>query len=240
MPDPKDRYYSAFAAAITFIVPHIERYLIRMMSRAKHEIDDEQVVLDMQAFSSQEAEHTKGHERLNAVILSQMSDKGRAQLEEISQELAEDYRYFLNTKTLNFNLAYAEGFESMTCAMAMWSFQHATYESLGTGWRELIEWHLAEEIEHRTVAFDVYHAFRGNWLHRVVFGSYAQYHLVKYLLRFGQCFLDEYESSGSQPSVLRLRGFSLVARYAKTLLPWYSPHRLQIDARITEVLAKYA
>ncbi|CAM3646834.1 metal-dependent hydrolase [Parendozoicomonas haliclonae] len=240
MPDLKDKYYAAFTSAVTFIAPNIERYLIRMMSRAKAEIKDPQVLDDLLTFSQQEAAHTKGHEQLNEILLARMSEKGRERVKAINDQMAEDYRRFLNTRSLNFNLAYGEGFESVTCAIGLWAFQHRTFEGLTDGWRELIEWHLAEEVEHRTVAYDVYHGFKGHWLHRITFSTYAQLHLLKYIVRFGRCFMEEYDFPGDEKSVFKQYFWSLLRHYLKTVPPWYSPRKLKIDPAINRLLEKFS
>ncbi|MEC8427119.1 MAG: metal-dependent hydrolase [Pseudomonadota bacterium] len=171
MPDPQDRAYSAMCCALTIIVPHLERYLIRTMKTGLKEVTDPALLQDMKDFSSQEANHFRNHDALNELLRNKLSDKARDELIQTEADLIEDYRRFSNTKSLRFNLAYAEGFESATCALSLWGFEHETFKTLHDGWEELIEWHLAEEIEHRTVAFVAYHALGGNNAHRMIWGT---------------------------------------------------------------------
>jgi len=240
MPDPTDKYYSALTCALTIIAPEIERYLIRTMKRAKNEISNTRVLQDLKDFSDQEANHFRNHDKLNEILRGKLSDKNRERLQQAEADLVEDYRRFSNTKSLNFNLAYAEGFESATCALSVWGFEHSLFEALDPSWKGLIEWHLAEEIEHRTVAFDVYHAFKGSYLHRLVFGTYAQGHLVKYIVRIAECFMDEFEHEGVQKNVFTRHFWTLTSKVLSILSPWYSPHKIKLDGRIDEVLARYA
>ena len=240
MPDRSDRFYSAFTCAITIIAPHIERYLIRTMSKVRTVIDDEMLKQDLLLFSQQEASHFQNHDRLNEVLYSKLSESGRKQLAAIEQALDADYQRFTREKSLNFNLVYAEGFESATCAMSLWAFRYQTFKALDKEWAELIEWHLAEEVEHRTVAYDAYHGYKGSYGHRMIFGTYAQYHLMKYLLRLGRCFLSEFNHKGNDRNILKSESLSLLKYLLNTLTPWYSPHKLEIDPAFKKVLNRYA
>ena len=239
-PDAGDKLYSAFLCAVSIIAPQIERYLIRTMSRAKQEIKDPDVLDDLLKFSQQEANHFRAHDELNELLRTKLSEENRKKLLSQEARLEEDYRYFSNTRSLNFNLSYAEGFESATCAISIWGFKNNTMKNIDDRWKGIMEWHLAEEIEHRTVAYDIYHAFKGHYLHRIFFSTYAQAHLFKYLFRFAQCFWNELETHEKRKSVFRQYFWSLLGQYMSTLPPWYSPHRLVIDDRIHTILSKYS
>lgn len=240
MPDITDKYYSALTCAVTMIAPHIERYLIRTMKRAKNEISDKLVLQDLNDFCGQEANHFRNHDKLNEILRGKLSGKNQQQLQQIEDDLIEDYRRFSNTKSLSFNLVYAEGFESATCGLSMWAFEINAFEALDPNWCSLIEWHLAEEIEHRTVAFYVYHALKGNYPHRLIFGTYSQMHLLKYLVRFAKCFMAEFEHEGSEKNIIKQQLWPLLRKLLYTLMPWYSPHKIIISKRIDTILAKYS
>ncbi|WP_062269686.1 metal-dependent hydrolase [Endozoicomonas arenosclerae] len=239
-PDQTDKLYSGFLCAVSIVAPQIERYLIRTMSRAKQEIQDPEVLDDLLKFSQQEANHFRSHDELNDLLRSKLSEKNRQKLLKHEASLTEDYRYFSNTRSLNFNLAYAEGFESATCAISVWGFKNDTLNNIHPDWKGIMEWHLAEEIEHRTVAFDVYHTFKGHYLHRLFFSSYAQIHLLKYLYRFALCFWEELEITEKNKSVFRKYFWSLLGHYLATIPPWYSPHKLKVDDRVNLILSKYS
>ena len=175
LPDATDKYYSALSCAITIVAPHIERYLIRTMRQAQQHIRCSELRQMVQDFSSQEANHFRNHDRLNAILRQQLSEDSRHMLKKAETQLEEDYAKFGKSRSLKFNLAYAEGFEAATCALSLWSFQHKTTQTLDPEWRSLLDWHLAEEIEHRTVAFDLYHHLGGNYSHRLIWATYAKH-----------------------------------------------------------------
>ena len=102
----------------------------------------------------QEAQHFRQHRVLNDILRGCHSEY--AGLQAIEDRMEADYQYFTKTKSLKFNLAYAEGFEAATCALARNSLQYVDMEAEPCGIGRLLSWHLTEEIEHRTVTFNIY------------------------------------------------------------------------------------
>ncbi len=49
---------------------------------------------------------------------------------------------------------------------------------------------MAEEIEHRTVAFNVYEQLVGSYFYRILAGTWSQWHYVSNLRRFARCLAD--------------------------------------------------
>ncbi|MCV6623663.1 MAG: metal-dependent hydrolase [Cellvibrionaceae bacterium] len=240
MPDTQDAMYSAFSCSVTILSPHIERYLIRVMRSCLSEIKDEKLQALVKAFCGQEASHFKNHDRLNEILRAKMSEAGRQKLQKAEAQLDADYARFFKEKDLLFNLAYAEGFESATCAMSLWAFEHNTLANSQKAWKDIIEWHLAEEIEHRSVAYDVYKYFGGSYRHRLIWGSYGQWHLYKYLQRFGRIFLSEFPERVQTRHVLKQRGKPLLWQLLKTLSPSYSPHNVAVPKGLKGLLTQYS
>ncbi|BFM16371.1 hypothetical protein R50073_25540 [Maricurvus nonylphenolicus] len=240
IPDLEDINYSSLSFATSIIAPHIERYIIRSMRKALQAIDNPSLREDIKAFASQEASHLHQHDKMNKTLRQKLSPEAQKNLAQAEDDLSSDYNRFSKSKSLKFNLAYAEGFESATCALSLWAFEHQTFKTLESRWQSLLEWHLAEEIEHRTVAFDAFHALGGQYSYRLLWGSYAQLHLVRYLLRFAQCYKQTITPPIGNKNILKQHRWSLIRKIAKTVLPGYSPHNLEIDKRINDTLAKYS
>jgi predicted metal-dependent hydrolase len=169
--------------ALSFTLPYLEPYLIRTMRSAAKRVDDPELRSDMKAFSSQEAQHYRNHARINDIVRSQLSSGAASDLRSLEDELEADYRRYSDERTLAFNLAYAEGFESMTFAFARSVFSDRPLDDILPEWADLITWHLAEEVEHRTVTFDAYERIVGRYPHRVAVGTWAQGHFLRSLLR---------------------------------------------------------
>ncbi len=138
---------SLFIAAFSLTMPYLEPYLIRMMLEARDSVDDENLLEDMQRFCQQEGNHYRNHARINEIIRAKFNDKTTNDLVRIERELKADYEKFLKQESLAFNLAYAEGFEAMTCAAAMAGASNKSPVKISRGWDELMDWHGLEEIE---------------------------------------------------------------------------------------------
>lgn len=183
LPVPDNPSRSCEFLALSFTLPYLEPYLIRTMRVAAKQVDDPMLRADMKAFSGQEAQHFQNHARVNDIVRNQLSASTAKAMRKLEDDLDADYRRFSDTKSLAFNLAYAEGFEAMTFALARSVMTMSEAQDADPAWANLIAWHLAEEVEHRTVTFDAYQAVIGRYVHRVAVGSWAQMHFLRYLLR---------------------------------------------------------
>lgn len=237
---PKLPRISLFIAAFSLTMPYLEPYLIRMMLKAKEKVSDEKLLEDMSLFSQQEGNHFRNHARINEIVRGKFDADTAARLLAIEHELKADYAHFLNDKTLGYNLAYAEGFEAMTCAVALGAAQRGRPPKgfISDGWRELLDWHGLEEIEHRTVAFDVYQHVVGSYFQRVYQGVKAQIHYLGYIHKFYKV-------------MLRAKGFRVYPyiplfivgggfRYINTFFPWYNPANYKIPDDLDERLTEYS
>jgi len=153
----------AFNAASTTL-PHLEPYLNRLIRRAKEQLPAAQNALreDIDLFVRQEANHYRRHQRHNAMLYQ----SGYTRLHEFEERLRADHEKSLSEKSLRFNIAYAEGFESLGIIYTVFFFERIDDLLRDADHRvtRLWQWHLAEEFEHRTVCHDVYRAlFGGYW-----------------------------------------------------------------------------
>lgn len=220
---------------LSLLLPYLEPYLIRTMKKARERITDPDLLADVENFSAQEGQHYRQHIRFNrALRLS-----GCSGLEDLEKKLEEDYLRFSRTRSLRFNLAYAEGFEALTTAFALFSLEGPD-ELLGhSPGEELLRWHAIEELEHRTVAFDVYEHVFGGYFYRLFVGLFAQWHFLRFVRRTVR---DMKESS---PDILARHGGRegrrrrrrtdsdvirrFLPRVLKTYLPWYTPHDIVLS-----------
>lgn len=229
---------SLFIAAFSLTMPYLEPYLIRMMLKAADKVSDIELLEDMKRFAQQEGNHYRNHARINKIIRSRFDDATASQLLRIEGELKADYDRFLETKSLRFNLAYAEGFEAMTCAAALAGGDRRQARGITPGWAELLDWHALEEIEHRTVAFDTYNEVEGSYPYRIARGAWAQAHYLYFIHRFYRIML---RAKGFR--VYPYIPFFLLAggvRYLNTFMPWYNPANYKIPADLKARLAHYS
>lgn len=167
------------------LLPYLEPYLIRAMREALPRIESPELREDVQRFCAQEGQHDREHARANAAIRKQ--SPGFARLAEIEREIAAEYAAFTRERSLRFHLAYAEGFEALTAAQSRTQFDEGVFERMTGPLRDLMEWQVMEELEHRTVAFDVYQAIFGGYWYRLVVGVWAQWHFLSRSFRLTRC-----------------------------------------------------
>lgn len=223
--------------ALSLTLPHLEPYLVRTLRSALEHVRDPALAADVRAFCAQEAQHHRGHARVNAVIREKLGARTAARLAAIEAALEADYRRFGAERSLAFNLGYAEGFEAMTCAMALARLEDPEPPTRVGPWQELWSWHLAEEIEHRTVAFDVFEHVVGSYPRRVALALAAQAHFFRYLDRLHRVLVAHHGRRRRVPYVPRMlrAGFG---RYLRTFAPGYDPAAVETPAAVAEILAR--
>lgn len=147
--------------ALSFFAPPFERYIVAGLRQAMPRIVDHAVAEEADAFLRQEAQHARAH-RLHVAALT----KQYPGLAEVSAEIERHFDHLLETKSLEFHLAYAADIEATFTPMFNVWLRHR--DSLfGNGdprVASLFLWHLVEEIEHRSSAYVVYNAVvRDRW-----------------------------------------------------------------------------
>jgi predicted metal-dependent hydrolase len=232
--------------AIGIVPAHIEPYLIKVLRQARERLDPLQhpdLIHDIDTFIKQEAQHLKLHSNLNKVI----RDDGYEGMLAFEEAYAADYARFLSKKSLQWNMAYCEGFEALGSSVAQGMVDGIVFESLGQADPrpvELWKWHLAEEYEHRDVAFRTYHALYGHhpvraWLYRVYGFFTAGRHIGSHVTKVYTYLRRTDGSTEKRPQpVLKSSPGSLKSLLA-VLSPFYDPARLPPPKHLEQVLAQY-
>lgn len=241
-----DHQQSFALIAGSLLLPHLEPYLIRSMKAAEKHVTDPKILDDLKRFAAQEGQHYRMHMKFNATIRR----SGFPGLEALEKELSDDYHRFTKTKSLRFNLAYAEGFEALTMNAIKQIMEPDGFgEDLST-FMQMVEWHFVEELEHRTVAFDVYDHVCGGYFYRLFVGIWAQWHFTRWIRRAAAYMLE----MNPQPPKRDAKqtgenGMAKLPKRASILdslsaiwhiyLPNYNPHKLTIAPGIQRLADKY-
>ncbi|MFT7244483.1 MAG: putative metal-dependent hydrolase [Candidatus Azotimanducaceae bacterium] len=156
-------------------MPYLEPYLIRTMRAARPLIDDEVLQAELDLYVKQEATHYKQHRRFNDTL----REKGYVCIDDLESRLAKDYEELESTRSLKFNLAYAEGFESMALALGEMLIEdrNELFAGAAPSVTSLVLWHFVEEIEHKNVAYDVFDYLHGSYVWRMFGLVYATGHI---------------------------------------------------------------
>lgn len=231
----------------SLILPYLEPYLIRIMKQARPILEERApgLLVDVDVFNRQEANHYKLHAAYNRVLFTQYPG-----LDVFDAEIKADFERFLAEESLEWNLAYCEGFECSGLISSEFFLQEIddALEGADPAVRELWSWHLAEEFEHRNVTHDVLATVAPGWLHRLrgfrAFGEHLQgftarvsAHLMAIDRERGR--IDDATLATSRPFAKR-EGRFFRPRILKILMPWYSPHPRVARAPTREVLDAYS
>lgn len=230
----------------SLLLPHLEPYLIRSMKAAQKHVTDPKLLDDLKRFAAQEGQHYRMHMKFNASIRR----AGFPGLEALEKELSADYHRFTDTKSLRFNLAYAEGFEALTMNAIKGMLGPNGFGDDLPPFMQMIEWHFVEELEHRTVAFDVYDHVCGGYVYRLVVGIRAQWHFTRWIRRVAAYMLETSpppkRATGTRAAP---RSANLAARASalwkqlpallRIYLPNYTPHDVAIAPGIQALADKY-
>ncbi len=242
--DPEQSY---LVLGLSLLLPYLEPYLIRTMKEAKKHISDPGLLDDLERFSAQEGQHYRQHNLLNESIRLQ----GFPKLPELEKKLDADYREFSKSRSLRFNLAYAEGFEALTTASARFSFERGGDPNLHPSVSALFQWHLIEELEHRTVAFDVYDHIYGGYFYRLFAGLYAQWHMssfirlvIRHMLEADPAAIERCGGTAGLAAKRKeqrsdiLKGF--LPKLLKTYSPRYTPHDIPFEKELEDMASEFS
>ena len=135
----------------TAIFPDAERYFVRWSKKALAEVTDPKIKKDIQGFIGQETMHAAQHEKLWDILRSQGYNLDPVVW--VVQKVAFDW--IENAMSDKANYALVAGLEHFTAMFGEIYFENPELmEKMHPEMRRLFEWHAAEEIEHKAVAYD--------------------------------------------------------------------------------------
>lgn len=224
----------------SFVPAYIEPFLVKVLREAQPVIgtDDAKLADDVDIFIKQEMEHCKRHVKFNRRFAS----FGYDELKPLETAFAKDYDDWMTSKSLRFRLAYCEGFEAMSAISVTAIFEESD-EFFATADQNVVDlwkWHLAEEYEHRTVMYDVFHEMYGknpvtSYFWRIYGLFYAMVHMGGFSARATKVLLDKDRSTMTPEQLAQSIANEKRAKKALTrpalkhlleiLSPFYKPAR---------------
>ena len=155
---PRNPEVAIAANSVSMLMPHVEPYIVKTMRAASDRLDPatREVVAE---FNRQELRHHAEHRRFNDLVITRHPG-----LRRVDGWMRRTYGWLGRTRSLEFNVAFAASSETAAFAMARWTEAHMRTIFQGADERTstLFLWHLAEEVEHKSVAFDVHRAIGGS------------------------------------------------------------------------------
>ena len=251
---PNQPFISYFINEINMILPAGEFWFCRLYNKVLPQITDEKLLEDVRAFIRQEAMHAQAHNSANKEYLTVRNIDIKRNIKLMD---------FLFTKVLAdkpfniipvsgvvehqwdiFRLGIVASVEHMTCVLGKYALYNTEWEKLGAdpNMLDLIKWHGAEEIEHRTVAFDLYRYLGGTYLARyylsvaIIIGVIGLWvdgaaHIMRQDPRFADkkpavykpWIWREWARIAQEDNRLLPHPLWLVSQQLGYLMPWYDP-----------------
>ncbi|POM22870.1 putative metal-dependent hydrolase [Actinomadura rubteroloni] len=173
---PGEPVATHFINVLHLLLPAGERWFVRVYKQALPLVaGDERLHAEVRGFMGQEAVHAYSHQ---GVLDRQMRGRGldprplTARIEWLFQTLLGDRppvplprRAWLNAR-----IGIIAGIEHYTAVLGQWILEARALDAAGADptMLDLLRWHGAEEVEHRSVAFDVYQHVSGAYWRRFV------------------------------------------------------------------------
>jgi predicted metal-dependent hydrolase len=159
-----DRPHAAHILDATHIgFPPGERAFCRVLGQAARGIDDPVLKAQITTFIRQEARHATAHAQAYEHLEVRGTWSTRAvALTDLTVAAMLGRGRTRSRSVLLWRVASVAAMEHLTAEMGRWVFEDARFEDRGCDPRvvELLRWHAAEEVEHRSVAFDTLQALR--------------------------------------------------------------------------------
>ena len=145
-------FLTALLTSLSVSFPAGERYFIDSVRHYQDAITDPGLKASIRAFIGQEAHHTKEHSAMNA-FMERKGYPAAAMEAFVSKRLG----WVQKHSTPAENLARTVALEHFTAIMAGAFLDHPdVLAKMDPALQKLWAWHAIEEVEHRSVAFDVY------------------------------------------------------------------------------------
>ena len=159
-----NRTATTYLTVLSAFFPPGEEFFVRSVQRFASQITDPVLRAKVAGFTAQEVIHGREHDRLNEVLLERGFDL------DVPGKAIEAALAILELLPARQQLACTAFMEHFTAVMAEETLLH---EEAGTGYihpdvNELWLWHALEELEHKSVSYDVYEVAGNRWVERLL------------------------------------------------------------------------
>ena len=147
---------------VNLLFPHGERFFVRSVYHFLDKIEDPELRAAIKGFGGQEGRHARAHEDYFDTLRAHGYDidgflAGYARIAERLEKWS----------TPELRLAATAAAEHFTAIMAEGAATEMPFDLVDPAMRELLLWHAAEELEHKSVAYDVLQAVNPSYALRV-------------------------------------------------------------------------
>ncbi len=222
---PGDPFSTHMMNVLHLLLPEGERHFIKAVLEASSLVDDPELEASIKPFIQQESWHAWAHQ----VVLDHLAEQGIDTKpytdrlgRTLSVTLGDPPKFFpppLKRWWLYRRLADVAALEHFTAVLGQWVLQNRGLDYARTDpvMLDLLRWHGAEEVEHRSLVFDVYQHVCGNYFIR----AFAM--LMTAPLFVGWCIAGARYLMANDPTIdqkWRFRDWLRAAREYKLPGPW--------------------
>lgn len=178
--------FAMFSNALGIHVPWFERFLVAVMRQSRERVDSERLRSDMKGIIGQEANHAYAFEEWNNRLIRRYP-----KLQSLSEKAKQDFAEMQIKRTDQFKVGFVAGYETFTflAGLIILDRYHELMGEADPTIRALWVWHQVEEVEHGSVAFDVYQNLYGEkeWYRKamillaalhIISETFKAYHLM--------------------------------------------------------------
>jgi predicted metal-dependent hydrolase len=226
------------ANSISLLMPYVEPYLVRSIRAALPELD-EPLRTQTKAYVKQELAHHVQHRRFNDVLAAQCPSIRR-----LESWMRRAYGWLGRRRSRRFNVAFAAGSETIAFGIARWVDANVSvlFDGADPDAANLYLWHLAEEVEHKTAAFDVFEATDGSRLRYAAASAVSMTLLIAFSFAGSLLMLRATKRLRYPVAWFRMArwslslAFGLLPMVAVSCLPGQHPGRLSDPVYLTQWL----
>jgi predicted metal-dependent hydrolase len=150
--------FAVFVNALGVHVPYFERYLIAAMRKARPEVQGAELVQDISRIIGQEANHAVNFARFNE-LLAQRYPK----VVQFDNDAKSYFAEHAQTDSLKKLVGFTAGYETFTflAGLIILDNHNEWFADSDPVMKAMWVWHQVEEVEHGSVAFNVYQNLYG-------------------------------------------------------------------------------
>jgi predicted metal-dependent hydrolase len=146
-----DPFKTRFFDAMSLLFPEGEKFFIVCVRDYRDQITDPELSAQVKDFMYQEGQH--------GIVHTQFNDRVKAQGVDVDRVLQKQkdimFGFFRKRFPRSFTLGQTAAAEHLTALMAHGFFENGLMEKADPRIRAMYAWHAVEEIEHKSVAYDV-------------------------------------------------------------------------------------
>lgn len=163
---PSDPFSSYMTNAIHLLLPEGELWFCRMYNKALPLVTDDRLRSDVVGFVRQEAVHSRVHSQAQQYLLAHdiQTEPFLNKIRFLFKTLVGDAPLgqswlqwsWLERQWLVTRIGLIGAVEHFTGILGQWAMDNTSWDDGDPVMADLFKWHLAEEVEHRTVAFELH------------------------------------------------------------------------------------